>query len=81
MDAPHDKDRGTIDNITVGTYALCTTDKVLTMQGWLCSRGSQDGNHAPRVKWYNVYLDTEGEETAEPTAKPSTARLDSASIL
>ncbi len=38
-------------------------------------------NPSLRVKWYKMFLDQEGKETAEPTAKPYTARLDASDVL
>ena len=34
-----------------------------------------------RVKWHKIYLDGEGKETFEPTAKPSTARVEAVDLL
>ncbi len=94
MDVPRDKNLGKLDNIAVGCYVMYVTDRtnkkcrvglVLTVARTekcvVVHRMEPKPNMPLRVKWYTVYLDSEGQETAEPTAKPSTARLDASTVL
>ena len=94
MDVPRDKNLGKLDKITVGCYVLYVTDRannkcrvglVLTVARTencvVVHRMEPKTNSALRVKLYKVYLDSEGQETVEPTAKASTARLDAAAVL
>ena len=85
-----------MDKITPGQFVLYATDRLSTPKkcrvGKVLSvartedcvivhRMDPQKMHSLRIKWHLIYLDKEGKETTEATAKPSTARLESKDIL